>query len=160
MKRGSVWLAAAGLVVDEMGRWLVVKKNYSGLKGQWSLPAGFVDAGETVDEAAIREVKEETGIDSEICGVIGIRTGVIREKLSDNMVIFLLRPIVPNQSIKIQTSELMDACWMMPEDLRRDESTSALLHTLTKTFQKESLSCIHGLDPGKQFEYTTYKLFF
>ena len=61
--RGKVWLGVAGVAVNELGQWLVVKKAYSGLKGRWSLPAGFVNAGETVDEAVVRELKEETGID-------------------------------------------------------------------------------------------------
>ena len=55
-KRGNVWLAAAGLVVNSEGQWLVVRKTYGGLKGKWSIPAGFVDGNETADDAAIREV--------------------------------------------------------------------------------------------------------
>ena len=45
----NVWLGAAGLVVNGEGQWLVVRKNYGGLKGLWSIPAGFVDGGETAD---------------------------------------------------------------------------------------------------------------
>ena len=86
MKRGNVWLAAAGLLIDEQGRWLVVKKKYGGLKGMWSLPAGFVDGGETLEQAAQREVKEETGLDTQTAGIIGISTGVIKDKISDNMI--------------------------------------------------------------------------
>ena len=68
-KRGKVWLAVSGLVKSTEGQWLVVKKRYGGLKGKWSLPAGFVDEGETADEAVIREVKEETGIDCTVKGI-------------------------------------------------------------------------------------------
>ena len=64
--RGKVWLGVAGVVINEDGKWLVVKKTYSGLKGIWSLPAGFVQVGETADEAAVREVLEETGIQCEV----------------------------------------------------------------------------------------------
>ena len=52
--RGNVWLGAAGLVVNGQGQWLVVRKNYGGLKGLWSIPAGFVDGDETADCASLR----------------------------------------------------------------------------------------------------------
>jgi 8-oxo-dGTP diphosphatase len=84
-KRGNVWIAAAGLVVNEADEWLVVKKKYGGLKGKWSLPAGFVQQGEMLDEAAVREIKEETGIDTEVIGFLGMRTGVIHDEVSDNV---------------------------------------------------------------------------
>ena len=58
----------SGLVATKDGRWLFVKKKYSGLKGKWSLPAGFVNEGETVDEAVKREVLEETGIVAHVKG--------------------------------------------------------------------------------------------
>ena len=84
-KRGKVWLGVCGIVVNESGHWLVVEKAYSGLKGKWSLPAGFVQQGETIDEALIREVKEETNINIDVHGLIAFRSGVINEDVSDNM---------------------------------------------------------------------------
>ena len=62
------------------------------MKGQWSLPSGFVNEGETVDEAVKREILEETGIVAHVKGIIGIRSGVIHNEISDNMIIFLLEP--------------------------------------------------------------------
>jgi ADP-ribose pyrophosphatase YjhB (NUDIX family) len=91
-KRENVWLGVAGVVISDDGRWLVVKKRYGGLKGSWSLPAGFVNEGETADEAVIREVYEETGVECTVKGLLGVRTGVIRESISDNMLVFLLSP--------------------------------------------------------------------
>ena len=72
-KRGNVWLGASGIVMNSKGEWLVVKKTYGGLKGMWSLPAGFVEGDETADNAAIREVKEETGLDCILEGMVGFR---------------------------------------------------------------------------------------
>ena len=80
----------AGLVVNSEGQWLVVRKTTVVLKGIWSIPAGFVEGDETADQAAIREVKEETGIDCQFEGMIGFRTGVLNGEISDNMAIFPL----------------------------------------------------------------------
>lgn len=73
MRKSKVWLGVSGIVTNQKGEWLVLKKQYSGLKGKWSFPAGFVEACESIDDAIIREVKEETGIDCEVEGILGVR---------------------------------------------------------------------------------------
>ncbi|MFJ7728225.1 NUDIX domain-containing protein [Neobacillus sp. NPDC097160] len=157
-KRGKVWLAVSGLVKSSEGHWLVVKKRYGGLKGKWSLPAGFVEEGETADEAVIREVKEETGIDCTVKGLIGLRTGVIKEEISDNMILFLLEPIKEGKIIH-QEHELYDARFMAPEELLLEKDASILLHYLITENASLIRQGIDGINPGDQFGYTAYKLF-
>lgn len=159
-KRGNVWLGAAGLVVNSKGHWLVVKKRYGGLHGKWSLPAGFVQGNETIDQAVLREVKEETGIDCELLGMIGFRSGVIREEISDNMAIFLLKAQDEKQPIAAQQSELYSADWISPNDLSADEEASVMLHEMASYVLEEGLEAIEGVNPGKVFGYSAYKLFF
>lgn len=151
--RGNVWLAAAGLLIDKDGKWLVVKKNYGGLKGKWSIPAGFVDAGETVDEAAVREVYEETGIVGEVSTILGIRSGVIKETISDNMVVFLLKK--KQGDLSQHSSEIETAAFMKPEELRIDPDTSLMIHYF---IDKKVKFLEDTINPGDVFGYTTYKI--
>ena len=157
-KRGNVWLAVAGLVISPNGEWLVVKKKYSGLKNQWSLPAGFVNGGETVDEAVLREVQEETGVSCVLKGLVGLRTGVINGETSGNMMIFMLEPIGV-QKIIAQESELFEACFMDPLMLIEQPNVSVMLRYLLNQTESGVKLAINGINPGNQFGYTAYKLF-
>ena len=157
-KRGKVWLAVSGLVKSSDGKWLVVKKRYGGLIGQWSLPAGFVNEGETADEAVIREIKEETGITCTVKGLIGLRTGVINEEISDNMLLFLLES-TEDDRVQHQEYELFDARYIAPQELLLEKDASILLKYLINQNEVSVIPFIDGLNPGDQFGYTAYKIF-
>lgn len=159
-KRGKVWLAVGGIVKSSEGHWLVVKKRYGGLKGKWSLPAGFVDEGETADEAVVREVKEETGLDCVVKGLIGLRTGVISEEISDNLLVFLLEPL-DEGGIQHQENELYEAKFIAPEELLKEKDASIMLHYLINQNETSvTKPGYDGLNPGDHFKYSAYKLFF
>lgn len=155
--RGKVWLAVCGVVIDQEGKWLTVKKRYGGAKGKWTLPAGFVEPGETVDEAVIREVLEETGVICKVDGLLGVRTGVIQSSISDNMLIFACTP--KNTTIVVQERELEEARWMTQESLLSDKQTSIMIHELIKAGYGSVKREIDGVNPGSQFGYTAYKLY-
>ena len=53
--------AAGGVVVDSAGRWLLIHRN-----GRWDLPKGHLEAGESIETCAAREVEEETGVRGEV----------------------------------------------------------------------------------------------
>jgi ADP-ribose pyrophosphatase YjhB (NUDIX family) len=158
-ERGKVWLAVAGLVINSENEWLVVKKKYGGLKGKWSIPAGFVDEGETVDEAVVREVKEETGLSCRVDQLLGVRSGVIRHEISDNMIMFLLQQTQPEEEIVIQEAELYEAAFIHPERLMDETTSSIMLRYMVEAMQSEERITFDRIDPGKQFGYTSYKLF-
>ena len=63
---------AAGVVVESDGRILLVRRNHDPMYGRWSFPSGYVDAGEVVEQAAAREVLEETGVEVRIERLLGV----------------------------------------------------------------------------------------
>ncbi|MDR2987142.1 MAG: NUDIX hydrolase [Nocardiopsaceae bacterium] len=65
----SADLAAFALLIED-GRVLLVKQSY-GLR-LWALPGGMASPGETLEEAAVREVREETGLDVQLGGMVAL----------------------------------------------------------------------------------------
>jgi len=69
-------LAAYAVVLDDEDRVLLALWNEPAQK-RWTLPGGGVDLHETPEEGVVREVREETGYDVELLGLLGVDTGVI-----------------------------------------------------------------------------------
>lgn len=73
--------SAGGLIIKD-NNVLLVKITYGANKDHWMIPGGCLEKGESFEEAAMREVKEETGIIAKPKRLIGVRTG-IREVLNE-----------------------------------------------------------------------------
>lgn len=61
--------AASAVVADDQGRILLMRRSDNDL---WSIPGGGMEVGERIGDTAVREVKEETGLDVEIDHLVGI----------------------------------------------------------------------------------------
>lgn len=61
--------AVTCVLAEQDGRILFVLRKFDPGKDEWCLPAGFVEVGEQPDESAVRETKEETGLDVAITGI-------------------------------------------------------------------------------------------
>jgi len=70
-KANSIVVATSVFVESDDGQILIIRRTDNAL---WSLPGGGMEPGETVIGCAVREVKEETGIDVEATGLVGIFT--------------------------------------------------------------------------------------
>jgi 8-oxo-dGTP diphosphatase len=92
MADGKEWrIGAAGAVVHQ-GRVLMVRHTYGEKKGRWALPGGYATHDERIDQTAVREVREETGLAAEVVDVIGLRTRYT-EHGGAVFVLFRLRPL-------------------------------------------------------------------
>ena len=72
MQIPTVVLTVDCVAFDKEGRLLLIRRKYDPFQGSVALPGGIVDAGETTEEAARRELKEETGVDALSLSLIGV----------------------------------------------------------------------------------------
>lgn len=70
-KPNSIVVAVTVFVTDSMSRVLLIRRTDNGL---WAIPGGAQDFGEYIAETAVRETKEESGVDIRVGGVVGIYT--------------------------------------------------------------------------------------
>lgn len=89
--KGRWDVGAAGAVMQD-GRVLMVRHTYGAKTGQWALPGGYARHDERLDETAVREVWEETGIEAQVLDVIGLRTRYT-ERGGAVFVLFRMRPL-------------------------------------------------------------------
>ena len=68
-----------GAVIVDGGKVLIVKRKYDPLAGQWSLPGGGVELGETLEDSIVREMLEETGLNIEVGPVIEVFDRITRD---------------------------------------------------------------------------------
>ena len=66
---------ASGVLIERDGQVLLVRRAMTSGKGKWVLPAGFVDFDEDPARTAVRECREETGLDIEISSVLDVMSG-------------------------------------------------------------------------------------
>lgn len=72
-------LVGVGAVIIEADRVLLAKRGHAPLAGEWSIPGGVLELGETLREAAVREVLEETTLGIEPVFLLGVYDRVLRD---------------------------------------------------------------------------------
>jgi 8-oxo-dGTP diphosphatase len=72
-------LVGVGAIIIEDGRVLLIKRAKAPLLGEWSIPGGMLELGETLREAAAREALEETGLVIETADLLGVFDRVVRD---------------------------------------------------------------------------------
>ena len=130
-----------GVVVWHGDRFLLIKRGKPPRQGQWSIPGGGQELGESLEEAAIREVREETGLRVEIVGLVDAVDSINRDP--DGRVNFHMTLIdycaVAETDAAIAGSDAADVGWFGLDDL-----AGLALWSETGRIIRESRSLLDG----------------
>ena len=135
-------LVGVGAIIIDDGRVLLVKRGHAPLAGEWSIPGGLVEVGETLREAAVREASEETGLQIEALELLGVfdrllpdETGKIRYHYV--LIDFLCRRLSGDLCA---TSDAAEARWFKPEEVSELPLREDTAQVITSAFQKAQLT--------------------
>jgi 8-oxo-dGTP diphosphatase len=111
----------AGALVTRDGRLLLVKRSIEPYLGHWDIPGGFLEADEHPSAGAIREVREETGLEVRLTGLLGLYMGRYGDGGFHCLNIYFLAEVVGGEERPADDtaalSEAADLAWFAPDEL-------------------------------------------
>jgi len=131
------FLAVSAAIVRD-GQVLLVRRARAPASGLFSLPGGVVEAGETLHEAVVREVREETGIAIEPVALAGFRETIVRDQEGQVERHFVILPFAarwiagePNLN-----EELSEARWVDPGEITGMPTTPGLADIVASALER------------------------
>ena len=119
---------AVSAAIMRAGQVLLVRRARPPAAGLFSLPGGVVELGETLEEAVVREVREETGLTIEPVGIAGFRETIVRDgdaRIERHFVILSFAARWRGGEVKLN-EELSEARWLEPAEIAGLPTTPGL----------------------------------
>jgi mutator protein MutT len=130
-------IVGVGAVIVDGDRVVLVKRAHEPLKGEWSLPGGTVEVGETLAEAVAREVREETGLNVHVGPLVEVLDRVHRdrdERVEYHFVLLDYRCTVVSGTLTYG-SDASDVCWATKNELTRFGLSDAARRVVAKALE-------------------------
>ncbi|MGZ8164371.1 MAG: NUDIX hydrolase [Methylobacter sp.] len=137
-------IGVGGIVFNNQDQVLIIRRNQPPAMGLWSIPGGKLEAGESLADACKREIKEETGLDTEIKNIVAV---VERRIEGFHYVIIDYLALLADQAdlLPIAQSDVSEAKWINLEQLNDYELVIGLAEIITRTYSLYRGDCLAGL---------------
>ncbi len=132
----SLPVVAVGGVAILGGRVALVRRAHEPRQGEWSIPGGKLEAGETLADGVRRELREETGLEAEVVSLIEVFERIYRD--SDGRIRFhyviLDYFCRPSSARAVAGGDALEVAWVSEEELGRWELNEAVVRVVRKAF--------------------------
>ena len=133
-------IVGVGAVVIDDGRVLLVRRGHEPLKGEWSVPGGAVEIGETLEIATAREIREETGLEIEVGPMIDVLDRIRFDADGRVLYHYVLIDYLcrPTGGTLCCATDAADAMWAAIDDLARFALAEPTLRMIRKGVERRS----------------------
>ena len=137
-------LGVSGIVFNNQKQILLIQRNQPPAMGLWSIPGGKLEAGESLLEACRREIKEETGLDTEVKNIVAV---VERRVEGFHYVIidYLAQLVDEENNQPIARSDVSEARWVNLEHLGDYDLVEGLAEIILRTYNAYNGDHVAGL---------------
>lgn len=129
-------IGVGGVVISD-GRVLLVRRGGPPLQGQWSIPGGILEVGETLIEGVQRELAEETGIDVRVRTLIEVFERIDRDPSGKARYHFVVLDYLCEvvRGIARAGSDVSEVAWAAPLELEKYSLTEIASRVIQKAFE-------------------------
>ncbi len=127
-------VGVSGVVFNSEGDVLLIRRGKSPAFGQWSVPGGKLEPGESLAEACRREIKEETGLDVELKAIIAVVERRI-ENFHYVIIDFLAIPASDCSRQPVPQSDAIEARWVKLDELQQLELVAGLAEIIGRAYR-------------------------
>lgn len=113
-------------LIEKDGKILLIQETKQSCYGLWNFPAGKIDPGETLEQAAVREGKEESGFDLEIDYLIGVFKHPADDVADTIVEVNVFKSNIIGGELIIPNEEIMDLKWLTSAEIEQMNNDNKL----------------------------------
>ena len=104
-----------GGIIEKDNKYLLIQEAKESVRGKWNIPAGKLEQNEYIIDGAKREIKEETGCNVLLTGILQIGNKFIND---DTMISFIFSTKLLDENISYNKNEILDIKWFTYEEIK------------------------------------------